>query len=110
MQKYVNGELVDMSEAEVLARQVEEEAAANQSTTVPPAVSMFQARAVLMQAGLYEAVDSAMQSTGGVNALAWEYATEVRRDSPLVLAMASQLDLSPEQIDDLFRAAVQITA
>lgn len=73
-------------------------------------VSMFQARAALMAAGLYDTVDAAMQQAGGVNLVAWEYATEVRRDSPMVQAMAQQLGLTDEQVDDLFRQASQITA
>lgn len=75
---------------------------------VPSVVSMFQARAVLMAAGLYETVDAAMQQAGGVNLIAWEYATEVRRDSPLVQAMAAELNLSSEQVDELFRQAAAI--
>ena len=77
---------------------------------VPSAVSMFQARAALLAAGLYEAVDAAIQQAGGVNLVAWEYATEVRRDSPMVQAMAQQLGLTDEQVDDLFRQAAAITA
>jgi len=42
--------------------------------------------------------------------VAWEYATEVRRDSPMVQAMAQQLGLTDEQVDDLFRQAAAITA
>jgi len=77
---------------------------------VPSAVSMFQARAALLAAGLYEAVDAAIQQAGGVNLVAWEYATEVRRDSPLVAAMAQQLGLTDEQVDQLFRQAAAISA
>ena len=77
---------------------------------VPQVVSMFQARAALMAAGLYETVDAAMQQAGGVNLIAWEYATEVRRDSPLVQAMAAELDLSSEQVDSLFQQAAGISA
>ena len=72
-------------------------------------VSMFQARAALMNAGLYDTVDAAMQQAGGVNLVAWEYATEVRRDSPMVQAMAQQLGLTEEQVDNLFRQAADIT-
>ena len=77
---------------------------------VPVVVSMFQARAALVAAGLYETVDAAMQQAGGVNLIAWEYATEVRRDSPMVQAMAQQLGLTDEQVDQLFRQAAAISA
>jgi hypothetical protein len=77
---------------------------------VPQVVSMFQARAALINAGLYDTVDAAMQQAGGVNLIAWEYATEVRRDSPLVQAMAAELGLTNEQVDNLFRQAAGIIA
>ena len=76
---------------------------------VPEVVSMFQCRAVLMIHGLFDTVDAAMKAAGGINEQAWEYATEVRRDSPLVLAMAQQLNLTDEQVDQLFIEAAQIT-
>lgn len=42
--------------------------------------------------------------------LAWAEAVEYRRNSPTILALAAALDLSDEQVDDLFRAAMQIEA
>lgn len=110
MKKYVNGELVDMTPEEIAAREAEEAAADQNGDPVPASVSMFQARAVLWQMGMYEAVDQALQTAGGVNLLAWEYAVEVRRDSPLVSAMADQLSLTLEQVDEMFRTASTITA
>jgi len=77
---------------------------------VPEVVSMFQARAILMVHGLYDTVDAALKQAGGINLLAWEYATEVQRHSPLVMAMAQQLGLTNEQVDQLFIEAAQITA
>lgn len=71
-------------------------------------VSMFQARAALIQAGLFDTVDQMLQQEGGVNLQAWEYATEVRRDSELVQSMAAALNLTDEQVDALFAAAKQI--
>ncbi len=67
-------------------------------------VSPFQARAVLARAGLLGQVQQLM---GGKNqnsdeALAWEYATEIRRDSQLMLTLAGELGLTEQQLDDLF--------
>ena len=36
--------------------------------------------------------------------IVWEYATRIERDSPLIEALGS--DFTPEQIDDIFRAAM----
>ena len=36
--------------------------------------------------------------------IVWEYATQIERNSPLIEALGS--DFTPEQIDDIFRAAM----
>lgn len=38
----------------------------------------------------------------------WEYATVIERGHPLILAVSSQLQKSPEQVDDLFRLAASL--
>lgn len=79
---------------------------------VPDVVSRFQARAALHNAGLLSAVETLIhnEETDPIVKLAWQDATEFRRDSPTVVTMALALKLSADQIDDLFRAAAQITA
>jgi len=42
--------------------------------------------------------------------LAWAEAVEYRRDSPAILTLAGVLELTDEQVDDLFRTAMQIEA
>jgi hypothetical protein len=79
---------------------------------VPSEVTMFQARAVLISAGLFDAVDAAMQALGSrsVEWQAWEYANHFTRHGPLVNAMGASLGLTSEQIDAMFRAAAEIEA
>lgn len=79
---------------------------------VPAEVTMFQARAVLLQAGLFDAVDAAMKALGpkSVELQAWEYANHFTRHGALVTAMAAQLGLTDAQLDDMFRAAALIEA
>lgn len=76
---------------------------------VPEAVSPRQARLALLGIGMLSAVEQALASVPGPQGEAaridWEYATEVRRDSPLIAALAPALGLTSEQVDDLFRAA-----
>ena len=38
--------------------------------------------------------------------IVWEYATQIVRTSPLIEALSG--DFTPEQIDDIFRAAMQV--
>lgn len=79
-------------------------------TQVPATISRFQARAALMDAGLLADVELAIAGASPIVQLAWAEATEWRRDSPTMAEIGSLLGLTSEQIDDLFRAAAQITA
>jgi hypothetical protein len=77
---------------------------------VPPMVTNFQCRAMLIQLGLFDTVDAEMQSMGGVALQAWEYANTVDRRGALVTNMAAALGLSPDEVDDLFIEAAGIVA
>jgi hypothetical protein len=79
---------------------------------VPQIVSRFQAKAALLSAGLLDQVEAMMAdpATPAVTKLAWAEAVEFNRQSPTVLAMASALSLTDQQLDDLFTAAAAISA
>ena len=81
---------------------------------VPAAVSRFQARAALLAAGLLATIENAVAAYDGEDAslvqLAWSEATEWKRLSPTVTALASIVGLTDQQLDDLFIAAAQIEA
>lgn len=102
----VASQLVEMTQEEVA------EHLAPRLPKVPFVVSAFQARAALSRAGLLGYVNTLMDdpSTPEEAVLAWEYATEFRRDSPTVEAFSSLLGLSEEEVDSLFRTASTITA
>lgn len=72
--------------------------------------SRFQAKAALLQAGLLAQIETLMASADPIAQLAWADAVEFRRDSPTIAALAAGAGLSEAQIDDLFRAAMTITA
>ena len=82
---------------------------------VPSAVnviSMPQARLALLEAGLLDQVEAALAAIEDPRLrqraqIEWEYAAEVRRDSPWVVAIAEALELGPEALDALFTAAGQ---
>lgn len=70
----------------------------------------YQARQVLVLAGLYDSVQSAMNDPNvDISAkLAWEYAANFYRISPFISSIAQSLGLSDEQLDDLFEQAMSI--
>ena len=79
---------------------------------VPASITMRQARLALLGAGLLATVDQAIAAMPGVEGEAarieWEYAQEVRRDSPLIAALGPALGLTAEQIDGLFVAGAAL--
>lgn len=72
--------------------------------------SRFQAKAALHLAGLLPSVEAAIANADPLTQLAWAEAVEYSRHSPAILALAGVLELTDEQVDDLFRAAMQIEA
>ena len=72
--------------------------------------SRFQAKAALMQAGHLSAVETAIEQADALTQLALAEAVEMRRTSPMIAALALAIDLTPEDVDDLFRVAMQIEA
>lgn len=74
------------------------------SVTVTPR----QARLVLLNAGLLDQVESAVDQAGGSTRIAWEYATEINRNDPLIQSIGQSLGLTEQQIDDLFTQAATL--
>lgn len=87
-------------------------AAAAPMPVAPMVVSRFQARAALHLAGLLDRVEQIMADpqTPVLSRLAWQDAQEFRRSSPTLLALADQLGLSAEALDQLFITASEIQA
>ena len=73
---------------------------------VPQVVTMRQARLALLGAGLLAQVNTAVANMPGAEGdsarIEWEYAQEVRRDSPLVAALSATFGWTSAQLDDLF--------
>jgi len=75
---------------------------------VPQAVYPLQIRKALRAAGLMASVKAILaQSSDEVNE-AWECASVITRDNPMLLGVAQALDLSSEQVDTLFREAAKL--
>ena len=75
-------------------------------------VSRFQARVALYNFGLLDAVNKMMSdpATPFIAKEAWESAGVFKRNSPTVVAMGAGLKLTEDQIDELFKAALEIQA
>lgn len=78
--------------------------------TVPNSVTSVQALTALHNAGLLPTVEAAMNdpSTDQAAVIAYKRATNFRRQSPFINALAPALGLTESQINDLFIAAAQI--
>lgn len=80
-------------------------------TPVPQVVSRAQGKMVLVQAGLWSAVEAAVAQLDGEAAvmasIALNDTTEWRRDSPFLAQMADMVGIS-DRLDELFIAASQI--
>lgn len=76
---------------------------------VPQQVNNAQMRAVLLGAGLLDGINGFIAGSGDpAAAVAWEYGNVIHRISPLVQAAQAALELTDEQVDQLFIAASTI--
>lgn len=81
--------------------------------SVPARVTMYQARAALINAELDQAVENAIEAiedskTRKLTRAAWEYAATVDRDSQFTQTLAAALGLNDEELDALFIAAEKV--
>ena len=73
-------------------------------TVIPQTITPRQARLKLLEVGLLDELEVVI-TTNRAWQIEWEYATEVKRDSPLIEAIATQSGLTEEQIDQMFKEA-----
>jgi len=75
---------------------------------IPKLITMRQAKLALLQQGLLSSVNTAIEQSDEAVKIEWEYATEVKRSGTLVQAIASGLNLTEQQLDDLFVLAASL--
>jgi hypothetical protein len=92
-------EVVELTEQEIIERR---------RAQIPQVVSMRQAKLALLTANLLDTVDGAMKLADRKAQIEWEYAQEVNRDWPTLTLMQNTLNLTDEQIDQLFISASQL--
>jgi|YNPMSStandDraft_2_1061718.scaffolds.fasta_scaffold45960_1 hypothetical protein len=72
---------------------------------VPQRITALQARRALLAADMLDSVEAAIARQPREVQIAWEYATELHRDDPMLAAVAQTIGLDAVTLDDLFRAA-----
>lgn len=95
----------DLIEREISADDFAKLIAPPSSTAI---VTPRQARLALLAAGLLDQVQTAVDAAGGATKIAWEYATEISRDDPLISDIGAALGIGSDQIDALFAQAVKL--
>jgi hypothetical protein len=78
------------------------------SVEVPAAVTPRQARLMMLEAGILDDVEAAIDGLSDAARIEWDYALEIRRDSPLVAALTPILGFSEEMIDAMFMQAATL--
>ena len=86
----------------------EEEIAAHQKAAVPEAITPRQCRLMLLQMGISQSVEEMIAQQDEATKVSWEYATEFRRDNPLLLSLSANLSLSSAEIDKFFVTASKL--
>lgn len=74
----------------------------------PPKVTLVtprQARLALLDAGLLDTVETKIKGKNRAFQIAWDYATEINRDDPLIATIAKELSLTDAALDLLFKNA-----
>jgi len=84
---------IPLTEVEIAALQN-----APQSVPFARAIDARRLRLALHQLDLLETVESAIATLGKSAQIDWEYATEIKEDYPLVLALANSLGLDTDAI------------
>jgi hypothetical protein len=77
---------------------------------VPTSVNPRQVRLVLLAQGLLTSVEAMIAEQDEATQITWKYASEFRRDDPLLAQLAANLvpPLSSQQIDEFFIAAAAL--
>ena len=75
---------------------------------VPSSVTPRQVRLLLLSQGLLANVESIIAASDEATKITWAYASEFNRNDPLLEALATQLGLTSQQVDDFFIAAAAI--
>jgi len=110
----VDGELKTLEEVKLEAMSPEKRAAYEAAqNAVPQEIANWRARAVLEVEGLLPQVDTLVDALTGPEGVAvkaaWQNGASLTRNGATVQAIAAQLGLTDEQVDNLFRKGASLT-
>ena len=94
--------MVEITANELASLQAQELAAMQAPITV---ITMAQCRKELLASGYLATIKTAIAAQPEAVQIDWEFSSTVRRDNPLVTAMAAVLNLSSDQVDAMFTRA-----
>ena len=92
----------------IVARKLKVTAYSPPPPTVPSFVTPLQARKILRMLGYLDELESLVAEASPEVQDAWEYATVIERNNPLILEFAEQLDLDDDDLDILFTQASKL--
>lgn len=78
------------------------------AAVVPAKVTPRQIRLALTASGLRATVEAAVSAGSQDLKDWWEYALDIERSNPLINAMATQLNIASDDVDNLFRLAASL--
>lgn len=82
----------------------------NPPPPIPTEVTMRQARLALLEAGLLDDVEAAVNAIPGINGerarIEWSFSNTVKKNQPITQMLAQVIGLTPQQIDDMFTQGV----
>jgi len=79
-----------------------------QIPVVPKSITPRQCRLILLQQDLLASVEAMIAQQDEATRITWEFASEFKRDDPLLNQLGVALGLTQQQIDEFFIAAAQI--
>ncbi|TEY00359.1 hypothetical protein [Campylobacter sp. US33a] len=72
---------------------------------IPRKITIRQAKLALLEAELLDDIEAMIEKADKATKISWEYATDFERNNPLILKFQSELSLSNEIVDELFKKA-----
>lgn len=86
---------------------IDKEVAKRKEELKVKSITPRQARLKLFELGLLDSLE-VLITTNKAWQIEWEFATEVKRDHPLVSAVATQAGMTDEQLDTMFKEASKL--
>lgn len=88
--------------------QKEQEQGIVEKVIVPEFITRKQAKLILKQKGLLEQVEQTLSTVDDIQKIEWSDSLHFERNNPVLMAIAQSLNLTNEQLDEMFIAAKEL--